>query len=125
MAHFFKRGTEKNFIHEGVGRVIGTNKKWGTGIMAFRRHYHPSKGQGRDEVQSQVRTGAEEKPKPLSDRPGRVRARRMNSSVPVSSCPPIHCWCLFLAQWEIKGQEGRGRLDLSIGVSRPCFISRG
>lgn len=48
---FFKRGTEKNFIHEGVGRVIGNSKKWEADIMALGSHYHPSKGQEREEVQ--------------------------------------------------------------------------
>lgn len=42
---FFKGEAEKNFIHEGVGRVkINSRKKGappGVGMMALGSHYHP------------------------------------------------------------------------------------
>lgn len=46
----------------------------------------PREGKSAEPSEDCHATGAEEKPEPLSDRPGRVRARRMNSPGPVSSC---------------------------------------
>lgn len=109
VAHFLKGGL-KSFIHEGVGSVIGNNTKWGAGIMALGRHYHPSKGQGSEEVQNQVRSVTrQELRKSLSHcQAWRVGARRMQSSGPVPSCPPILCWCLCLAKFNGKSKGRRG-----------------
>lgn len=51
MIHFFKGQAEKNFIHEGVGRVKGKNRECraapGAGSMALGSHLlSPAKAKG-------------------------------------------------------------------------------
>lgn len=83
-------------------------------VVALGSHQHPSKGQGREDVQNQVRavtlgegclTGAVEKHGPLSDRPGRVGSRRKMSRA--LSAQPIYFLlvpCTGQVQREIRGQ---------------------
>lgn len=113
---FFKRGAEKSFIHEGVGRVIGNNKKWGADMMALGRHYHPSKGQGREEVQNQVRTVTrQELRKSLGPcQSGLEGGSQENAELRPGPLLPTYSLLVPLpgqAQWEIKGQEGRGKRE--------------